>query len=371
MQSASTISNLFDSNFGGHDLASDSSLSRRQPLATTFLASAIKCGKLAHAYLLTGKNIDDAWQIAIRLAAFLNCEKRRFSAFSSAPPEQLFAPAQLSCLGRQQKPDSYCLNCRWIAENRHPQALITVGTAEGKSSKIAVEKIRLLTDELMKESQFTRIVVITDARQEILHRPAANALLKTMEEPKSQTLFLLFADNVKDVLPTVVSRCQVIPLNASLINLRLIGKPPTFKNSATSASKNAVHRELQEKNKAASKDNETEPALDYEKTIDHILVQIEGREHKHVRTYLQSAKEIEQLIDDNAEFADILDTILAREIDHLHTKILNDLSALRYLQELMELCEDAKLKISQFVSIKAVIEVFFVSLWRLRKKAAI
>src|SRR5262249_46335007 len=111
---------------------------------------------------------------------------------------------------------TFCQNCRWIIKNEHPQAIISLSAeATSKSGKIPVEKARSIGEELTKTSPYIRVVVIADADQDSFHRPAANALLKTIEEPRTASIFLLFADAVELVLPTVVSRTQVIPFRNS------------------------------------------------------------------------------------------------------------------------------------------------------------
>ncbi len=107
-----------------------------------------------------------------------------------------------------------CVNCKWINEEKHPQAWLILASDPGKSRKIPVEKARLLSDELSKHSEFFRVVIVEDASQEAFHRPSANALLKTIEDPGARCLFFLFANREDDVLPTVVSRCQVIPMQS-------------------------------------------------------------------------------------------------------------------------------------------------------------
>ena len=179
-----------------------SELRARQPLACRLFESAIGQAKIANAYLLVGRATRDKLVMARQLASYLNC----------------LNPARATkgaCHVSQPDVTKYCLNCQWIAKDEHPQAWLNIA-GEGKSQKIPVEKVRVLTDELAKTSSFVRVVVVPESDEVTFHRPAANALLKSIEEPPENCLFFFFADSVEEVLATIVSRCQVVPLHESL-----------------------------------------------------------------------------------------------------------------------------------------------------------
>jgi DNA polymerase-3 subunit delta' len=89
---------------------------------------------------------------------------------------------------------------------------------------IKVEQIRQLREAIaMKPFEAaTRLVIIHDAHT--MNASAANALLKSLEEPPPNTVFLLLTDQPGRILPTVVSRCQLIrftPLPVETINAQL------------------------------------------------------------------------------------------------------------------------------------------------------
>jgi hypothetical protein len=174
------------------------SLLARQNSACKLIEAAVERDRLMHAYLLSGRGLADKWLIARQLASYLNC--RDDSKHRSG-----------SCRIRQAAEAGGCLNCQWIAANQHPQAFMVL-SGEGATGKVPVESARRLAAELARTSQFVRVVVIPDATEAIFHRPAANALLKTIEEPGPRCLFLMFAPHEEDVLATIVSRCQVLPV---------------------------------------------------------------------------------------------------------------------------------------------------------------
>lgn len=80
-------------------------------------------------------------------------------------------------------------------------------------SQISVKQVRALTERLTMSPMNGdwKIALIEEAH--LLSVGAANALLKTLEEPKGQTLLLLRAPNIESVLPTIASRCQLIRLS--------------------------------------------------------------------------------------------------------------------------------------------------------------
>ena len=97
-----------------------------------------------------------------------------------------------------------------LAEHAHPD--MPWFSPEKKSRIIDVEMMRERILPMAQQSALSggwKIPVVVSADR--MKAEAANAFLKTLEEPPPKTLFLLLADTVADMLPTIVSRCQVIP----------------------------------------------------------------------------------------------------------------------------------------------------------------
>lgn len=117
-----------------------------------------------------------------------------------------------------------CPSCVWLAEGNHPDfRLISPenedeGSEEApkkktaKKSQISVVQIRQLFDYLSLSShqQGKRIILISPA--ETLNLASANALLKMLEEPPANTLFLLVSSQPQRLLPTIISRCQALDM---------------------------------------------------------------------------------------------------------------------------------------------------------------
>ncbi|MDE2154624.1 MAG: DNA polymerase III subunit delta' [Xanthomonadaceae bacterium] len=107
----------------------------------------------------------------------------------------------------------HCRSCLLLAAGTHPD-LVTVSFGLRKDgvqrSEIVVEQVRELSARLAMSSQFGgwQVAVIDPA--DALNAAAANALLKTLEEPSAQTMLILLADAPWRLPPTIRSRCQRI-----------------------------------------------------------------------------------------------------------------------------------------------------------------
>ncbi len=102
-----------------------------------------------------------------------------------------------------------CKACHLMAAGTHPDWSVLEPEAIGKGIKI--DAIRALESRAATTAQQSgwRIVLIQPA--EAMNANAANALLKTLEEPGAKTLLILVSHNTSGVLPTVRSRCRVMP----------------------------------------------------------------------------------------------------------------------------------------------------------------
>jgi DNA polymerase-3 subunit delta' len=191
--------------------------------AVNLLKSHIASENVRHAYLVIGPDSVGKRTLALRFAQALNCE---------VPPS----------------PGEYCGECRAcvkISEREYPDLhVVEVGqldtvvkdehvansmegsgdqTHEGSggsqgvkqvSSMVKVKQIRLLQRQLALSPFEGRWRIALLPRFWEASESAANALLKTLEEPAPQVVMLLTARSVESLLPTIVSRCEVIPLRA-------------------------------------------------------------------------------------------------------------------------------------------------------------
>ena len=105
-----------------------------------------------------------------------------------------------------------CESCRALAAGTHPDFFAVLPETSGKTARsIKIEQIREMRGAVARAPKFStrRAVLLDDA--ETMNDAAANALLKTLEEPPGDTLFLLVTGARQALLPTIVSRCMLVP----------------------------------------------------------------------------------------------------------------------------------------------------------------
>nr|WP_298059296.1 DNA polymerase III subunit delta' [uncultured Halomonas sp.] len=139
-------------------------------------------GRMPHALLIHGAHGVGKQQLAEALIARTLCA----------------APADQAC--------GHCHSCAMLASGYHPD-LLRVSPEEGKR-QIRIDPIREVNRFVSQTAQQGgyRVIVISPA--EAMNIAAANALLKSLEEPGDKTLFILLSDVPSRMLATIRSRCQ-------------------------------------------------------------------------------------------------------------------------------------------------------------------
>ncbi|HEH9407280.1 DNA polymerase III subunit delta' [Aeromonas salmonicida] len=145
------------------------------------LSQTAEAGRLGHAWLLLGDPGLGKEQLAERLARLHLCQQPN-----------------------RGEPCGQCHSCQLFDKGHHPD----LGTVTIDSKTIGVEAIREICARLQNSAQLGRgkVVIIPDAER--MTESAANALLKTLEEPAGDSLLLLIASQVSRLLPTILSRCH-------------------------------------------------------------------------------------------------------------------------------------------------------------------
>lgn len=170
---------------------------------------AIQQNKLAHAWLITGMEGIGKATLAYRLTQILLSSTKKDEPLFS-PSENLFD--ENTPLDRRDDPIY-----RQIASRTHPNMRVVERRVNEKTGKlqgeISVDDIRLLGDfmRLTADPGDWRVVIIDSIDD--LNRNAANALLKSLEEPRPHTLLLLISHNSGRLLPTIRSRCRQLALS--------------------------------------------------------------------------------------------------------------------------------------------------------------
>jgi DNA polymerase-3 subunit delta' len=160
------------------------------------LKMAIKNNELSHAYLFLGSEGVGKQATAKVFASVVNCPKG-------------------GC--------GECPICLKIQHDLHPDVVFV----EPEGNFFTIEQVRELQHEVdLKPFEAQMKVYILDDVDKMTAE-AANALLKTLEEPPLNVLFILLTPNLDGILPTVVSRCQIVrfkPISVSSLISFLVSK---------------------------------------------------------------------------------------------------------------------------------------------------
>ncbi|KGP63932.1 DNA polymerase III subunit delta' [Legionella norrlandica] len=134
----------------------------------------------------------------------LHCDLIRFASQIA----QLFF-----CKTKPAEPCLTCMDCQMIQRMEHPD--IDWIKPEKIGGVIKIDQIRELQNTAFLTPQRANYKLIIIESAESMNSAASNALLKILEEPAKHTVFILLAQQVSTILPTVLSRCQITRFSAS------------------------------------------------------------------------------------------------------------------------------------------------------------
>ncbi len=170
--------------------------------AVEMLANGLVNDRLGHAYLITGPEQVGKTTLARTFAQALNCEA-----------------------AEAERPCGHCRPCKLIAADRHPDVKFVAPEVSGRGKlTLKIEAIRQLQQDLNLSAYEARYKVAIMERFDAATIGAANAFLKTLEEPPGKVVLLLTATDADMMLPTISSRCRTLnlrPLPADLIEQSL------------------------------------------------------------------------------------------------------------------------------------------------------
>lgn len=174
--------------------------------AVDSLRSAIRHDRVGHAYLITGPAQVGKATLARTFAQALNC----------------------TAADSDERPCGHCRSCTLIAAGRHPDVRNVVGEPGGRGKvTLKIDQIRQLQSELNLTAAEARVKVAIIEDFETANQSAANAFLKTLEEPPGNVVLVLTAATAETLLPTITSRCRAIalrPLPSDLIERSLVDR---------------------------------------------------------------------------------------------------------------------------------------------------
>ena len=154
--------------------------------AVALLRRSLAEGRVGHAYLITGPPQIGKGMLALTFAQALNCTHNEMI----------------------QRPCGECRSCRLVSGGNHPD----VQLVEPDGVYLKIDQVRALQHQIALSPVEGRYKVYILREMERATTQAANALLKTLEEPPSHALLILTASEPEALLPTIVSRCQLLPL---------------------------------------------------------------------------------------------------------------------------------------------------------------
>lgn len=142
-------------------------------------------------------------------AALLIHEARGTGAAALA---RLFA--QLRFCTAAEVPCGQCTHCRRVAQGEHPDFITVVPDEKSRLGQITVEQVRDIAQQLSLSSYEGRGTVLVIQPADALNRNAANALLKTLEEPRPDAHLILLTATPSLLPATIRSRCQKLTVPA-------------------------------------------------------------------------------------------------------------------------------------------------------------
>jgi DNA polymerase-3 subunit delta' len=160
-----------------------------QKQAVELLQRSLSRRRLGHAYLFLGEQLDGLEALARTLAKTLNC----LDPVRATPG----GPAIDCCDG--------CLSCRKIDHGNHGD--VQWVRPESKSRIITIEQIRDLMQTVHLKPTEAEYKVATIVGADRLNVQAANAFLKTLEEPPPRSVLILLTTEPQRLLDTILSRC--------------------------------------------------------------------------------------------------------------------------------------------------------------------
>ncbi len=158
-----------------------------QDRAISILHNMIAKNEIDGAYLFIGPDGVGKRSAGLEFAKSVNCETKDPDA----------------CKG--------CASCNKVDSMNHPDVFII--QKEKDSSVIKIDKIRQIIYQasLKPYEAGKKIFIITEA--ENMNEESQNALLKVLEEPRENQIFILTTSRVSGILPTVISRCKAVKFN--------------------------------------------------------------------------------------------------------------------------------------------------------------
>jgi len=192
----------------------------------TTLINAVRNNHVAHAQLFVGQSGGAATALALAFAKYLNCENQqesdacgscsschKFNKLIHPDLHFLFPFAKTSTDDKKFSRSTVVNEFRnFLIEQpfSDDKDWGVYQEAAEKQLNISVEEARTMIADISLKAFEGKYKIVLLWLPELLNNQASNAILKVLEEPTPQTIFLIVSQNITNVLPTILSRCQII-----------------------------------------------------------------------------------------------------------------------------------------------------------------
>ena len=156
--------------------------------AQRLLTREALAGQVSHAYLISGPERIGKTTLALEFARLLQCQGRATD---------------------DSEPCGVCNSCRKIAAGSHPDVRLVSRPADKRIMPVELVREVIHTASLSPSVGPWRVFIIPEIER--MAAASANALLKTLEEPPEGVVLLLTSSDPEALLPTIISRCQLVP----------------------------------------------------------------------------------------------------------------------------------------------------------------
>lgn len=229
------------------------------------LEKDIESDNIAHAYLLLGPNSVGKYSVARKIAGILQC-KNDFC--------------------------HVCNDCLQVEKGGH---LDTIEMRdEGESIKIA--EIREIIDRvsMTRQSNYKIVLIQSIERMTI---PAANSFLKMLEEPPERTVFIMTSNNIREVLPTIISRVRSMKFHGFSDHFLAEELKKEFPDAEEKTIKHASLFALGKAGKALNLVSQPEHLAEYMEVYNHVENFLSGGEIADRFSYVESIVEDKKKIE--------------------------------------------------------------------------
>lgn len=165
---------------------------QEQPIAYKIMKNTVQKNRLSHAYLIEANSYSKKNELAFSFAKYLLCEKHH----------------------THLEANEYCPVC----SKKETENVLDIKIIRPDGLWIKKEQMEALQHEFETKSLMNQNKIYIIENAETLNVSSSNSILKFLEEPEEGIIAILIVDNLYQLLPTIVSRCQIIHLNNDFID---------------------------------------------------------------------------------------------------------------------------------------------------------